>query len=504
MSLLSWLVGGLDLGSGTVAWTGSRAVVAAALVASAATALLAFASARGVRGRTLQAALLVPALAAVCFALARPVLREGAHRWEPGRFVVLVDDSRSMAIREGRGSRSEPVEAILATVGRPDAEHLRFGGDLALGSALTWDEEDTDLGVALQAVRHRYAGERLAGLVLVTDGIDRGGLRAGWQRTGVVEPLDLPGPLTVYGVGSSVDLVDLSIREVEVGGFAFVRTPFTLKARIHGPGFERRDIQVALKRDGALVERRNVVLDGQGRAELTFQVQPGDVGRHTWEVETPVPPGDAVPGNNTEAVVIRVVRDRMRVLQVCGAPSMDEKFLRRFLKQDPAVDLVSFFILRTHADMGAGWEDDELSLIPFPYEDLFETRLDSFDLVIFQNFDHAPYFGWRGEDLLGNLADWVRAGGALAMIGGDRSFDLGGYAATPIEDVLPIRLGMPEPSVDPTPVRPALTDAGMRHPVTALAVDPEDNRSAWDDLPALDGVHLVTGVAPDAAVLLAH
>ncbi len=504
MSPVSWLWGGVDPGAGVLAWTGPRWLVAAAVGTSVAVLLVAWASARGVRGRGLQALLLAPALAALCLALARPVLREGSERWEAGRFVVLVDDSRSMAVQEGRGPRSDAVAGILTAVGHPEAERFVFGGDLALGADPTWDAEDTDLGVALQAVRDRYAGERLAGLVVVTDGIDRGSLGTAWRTTGTVDPPDLPGPLTVYGVGSSSDLVDLAVEDVQVGGFAFIRAPFSLKARIAGPGFERRTFPVALKRDGALVERREVVLDGQGRAEIAFEVQPGDVGRHTWEVELPVPPGDAVTGNNTEAVVVRVVRDRMRVLQVCGAPSMDEKFLRRFLKQDPAVDLVSFFILRTHADMGAGWADDELALIPFPYEELFGSRLDSFDLVIFQNFDYAPYFGWRAEDLLVNLADWVRRGGAFAMIGGDRSFDLGGYAGTPIEDVLPVRLGAPDPTVDPAPLQPVLTDAGARHPITALAAGRAASAEAWAALPALDGVHLAAGMAPGAAVLLAH
>jgi hypothetical protein len=90
------------------------------------------------------------------------------------------------------------------------------------------------------------------------------------------------------------------------------------------------------------------------------------------------------------------------------------------------------------------------------------------------------------------------------MIGGDRSFDLGGYAGTPIEDVLPVRLGAPAPSVDPAALQPVLTEAGARHPITALAADPAGSGEAWAALPPLDGVHLSTGMAPGAAVLLAH
>ncbi|HMY02753.1 MAG TPA: hypothetical protein PKA48_05340, partial [Candidatus Obscuribacter sp.] len=78
------------------------------------------------------------------------------------------------------------------------------------------------------------------------------------------------------------------------------------------------------------------------------------------------------------------------MLQVCGAPSWAQKSLRLFLKEDPGIDLVSFFILRTERDLGSGYRPHELALIQFPYLQLFTEELSSFDLVIFQNFDYAP------------------------------------------------------------------------------------------------------------------
>ena len=118
-----------------------------------------------------------------------------------------------------------------------------------------------------------------------------------------------------------------------------------------------------------------MVLDAEGRGTASFRSPPTQVGRFAYEVSIPTAPDDAVPGNNSFQVVVRVVRDRMRVLQVCGSPSYDQKFLRLFLKEDPSVDLVSFFILRTEEDLGAGWHTQELSLIQFPYDRLFSEDL---------------------------------------------------------------------------------------------------------------------------------
>ena len=102
------------------------------------------------------------------------------------------------------------------------------------------------------------------------------------------------------------------------------------------------------------------------------------------------------------------------MLQVCGAPSYDQKFLRLFLKQDPSVELVSFFILRTYDDFGAGWDSNELSLIEFPYRTLFSRDLKTFDLVMLQNFDYKVLLSTRlVTELLNNIKEYVLDGGGF-------------------------------------------------------------------------------------------
>ena len=66
---------------------------------------------------------------------------------------------------------------------------------------------------------------------------------------------------------------------------------------------------------------------------------------------------------------------------------------------------------------------DELSLIPFPTEELFEEQLRSFDLVFLQNFNYVPY---GIGAYLGEIRRYVEEGGGLAMLGGDLSFTSGG------------------------------------------------------------------------------
>lgn len=457
------------------------------------------------RRRWLEMVLLGLAGAAFVLAALQPTWVVEGKRQEKARSAVLVDVSRSMKVLDGGEPRSTQVEAILDAID-PDeqTEIFLFGDSLRPGQPERFEDATTDLAEALAAVTDRFAGERLASISLVSDGIDRSWLRRRFNDESELAAPELPGPLTVYQVGSGEALVDLSVAELDTAGFAFLRTPFEIEARIESSGLEQTRVPVSLSVDGKALREKQVLLDEDGRGSVTFTITPSRVGRFTYTLSVPVLEGDSLPGNNSLPAVVRVVRDRMRVLQVCGAPSFDEKFLRLLLKQDPSVDLVSFFILRTYEDGLGSYRDSELSLIEFPYRNLFTTDLWSFDLIVLQNFDHLPYFRWESNALLKNIADYVKRGGALVMIGGDRSFDLGEYAGTPLEEVLPVRLGVKGKSVDEASFQPRLTAQGQRHPITQLLSSPLENQALWSRLSALDGMNLNTGLASGSAALLVH
>ena len=143
-----------------------------------------------------------------------------------------------------------------------------------------------------------------------------------------------------------------------------------------------------------------------------------------------------------------------------------------------------------------------MSLIPFPTRELFEEQLGSFDLIIFQNF---TYRGYRMRQYLPLIRNYVREGGGFVMLGGDISFASGGYASTPIADFLPVTLPAGRDGlVLEERFRPVVTPAGRYHPITALNLTPEENRSTWAAMPKLAGINRVAGLHSEASALLAH
>jgi uncharacterized membrane protein len=300
-------------------------------------------------------------------------------------------------------------------------------------------------------------------------------------------------------------LRDVSIARVAADDFAFVRTAMKIEATVRAAGLEEMTLPVVLRRDGVVLKELSARVGGRfGEARVVFEIVPDRVGKYVFEVAVPVLADESVPQNNSRAFVMRVTRDKTRVLQVAGRPSWDERALRSYFKADPNVDLISFFILRTHDDIQVV-PTDELSLIPFPTQELFEEELGSFDVIILQNFEFAHY-GIR--PYLANIRDFAEAGGGLAMIGGDLAFSSGGYHGTPVAEALPVDLAPayadPSRLVSTERFSPRLTDEGLRHPVTQLRFDRRDNLARWAGLPQLEGLNLVEGVRPGATVLLEH
>ena len=111
---------------------------------------------------------------------------------------------------------------------------------------------------------------------------------------------------------------------------------------------------------------------------------------------------------------INGVRDRLRVLLVSGLPHPGERAWRDVLKSDPSVDLVHFTILRPREKQD-GTPIRELALIAFPYRQLFEQKLDQFDLVILDRYHRR---GLLPRAYFRNIANYVRGGGAVLEASG--------------------------------------------------------------------------------------
>lgn len=441
--------------------------------------------------------------------LAQPGVRLEDVTRERNHLALLLDASRSMSLpAEGGLSRIEALKAALspqqmAMWAQDHVIDLYAVSERAqpIGALADLHAEGgaSDLLRALEDVATRRRAGALAGIVLISDGADTSARGAALTRAEAATLGRLEAPLHTLYVGPKTPIPDLGIEAVHHDDFAFVRNAVSVSVDIRVDGLSGVQRAVTLSSQGRRLARRLLRAERPGVKRVDFEFVPDEQGKAIFEVHVEPFVGERVLENNTRRFVMRVIRDKIRVLQVVGRPSWDQRSLRKLLKKNPNVDLISFFILRTNASLNVT-RKEELSLIPFPTQELFEVQLGSFDLIIFQNF---TYRGYHMRRYLPMIRDYIRGGGGFVMIGGDQSFASGGYAGTPLAECLPFALKAQADYVEEGPFQARLTHAGLRHPITALHLIPEENRALWAALPALEGFNAPQSLR-GGAVLLDH
>jgi uncharacterized membrane protein len=133
---------------------------------------------------------------------------------------------------------------------------------------------------------------------------------------------------------------------------------------------------------------------------------------------------------------------------------------RDILRSDASVDLVHFTILREPGKFDVA-PKEELSLIEFPIRELFETKINNFDLIV---FDRYGLIYLLPPNYFDNIHDFVKNGGGLLVAIGPESLDSYSIFDTSVGEALPAeRTG----EIIDEKYFPALSRLGQRHPVTA-------------------------------------
>jgi uncharacterized membrane protein len=420
--------------------------------------------------------------------------------------TVMIDSSLSMAFPAGARARpGEPAgqsrldlvrekltagdDPLIERLSRDyDLRLLRFGTGVEPLSpeglaALQPQDPGTRLIELLQEVARDSAPE--SAVIVFTDGIANG------ERLEIENMAPLPVPVFPVGVGDAEGYTDVRIAKLGAPEFAFRGREFKIDLTVHASGMKGRTVPLYFNRGKNLVATRNIAIDNDAfEQSVTLSFTPRELGTHGFSLNIPVQPGEQIARNNQREFKIDVQRDKIRVLTLSGSPAWNYRFLRMAMKQDPLIELVSFVFLRTPTD-SVDVPESQLSLIPFPIDDIFLEELKNFDLIVLDDFSHRAYFN---PMYLERVRDFVRDGGALAMFGGPRGFDSGGYDETALREVLPVELDGKGAFQQPNSVRPSLTPAGRAHPITRLLPDPKGNEEAWSRMPPLTGLNRVRAV----------
>jgi hypothetical protein len=421
----------------------------AAAVAFAIALLLVLGRSRGALARAVALALFV-------LALANPSVTREDREPLTSVAAVVVDKSPSQEF----GDRTRQTEQVRATL----AERLAHlpGVEVRFVEAGQADGETdgTRLFAAMSAALSDVPQDRVAGVIFITDG----------------RVHDVPADAAALGFAAPVHALitghsnerDRRVVLTAAPRFGIVGQTQTISFRIEDQGGGGGTARVTVRRDGETIENRNVRVG----ADVSLNVQVPHAGPNIVEIEASPLENELTAINNRAVVSIDGVRDKLRVLLVSGEPHAGERTWRNLLKSDASVDLVHFTILRP-PEKQDGTPINELSLIAFPTRELFQQKINDFQLIIFDRYARQ---GVLPVIYFDNIARYVRQGGAVLVAAGPDYASQTSIWRTPLDVILPAE---PSGRTSDGPFRPRLTDLGKRHPVTRGLAGSDEDPPHW-------------------------
>ncbi len=460
------------------------------------------------RDRAVLGALRLVALLVVVACLFRPGLVTAAAVPQRNVLAVLYDDSRSMRIADADSSTrlaavqrtfadSSALMRSLAT--RFALRRFRFAaGATPVRSAGEVQATGTrsDLAQSLQDARDDLEGMPLAGVVLVSDGADNGtaslddallALRA--RRV----------PVYTVGVGRERFDRDIAIERVQAPRRMLSGAAGVVEVDVRVRGLGRTAVPLTLEADGRVVATETVAPPARGDlTTVRVRIPPLPVGVHRLAVRVTPVASEIVTQNNEWQTSLEVRGGPDRVLYVEGEPRPEFAFLRRAVNDDSAVVVVGLMRSADKKYLRLGVRDSLELLNGFPTtrDELFAYRA-----IILGSGEAAFFTG----DQLRMLADFVSVrGGALLVLGGRASLAEGGFAGTPLSDVLPLTVARGEVNAEgpATEVQVRPTRAGEVHPALQLRESLTGSRQRWDSLPSLTIVNRLGALRAGATMLL--
>ena len=466
--------------------------------------------------RVILALLRAAVIALVLLAMLRPTLIYTETKKQPASLVVLVDQSRSMSVPDAvgnktrwdslRGALTDAAPALAKLQRDFEIKAWTFDADVhevgvergRIELPVKPEGQQTAIGAALDDVLGREAGKRLLGMILLSDGAQRAyAPRDLPPQTAAARLKHIGCPLFTFPFGQSRGLgeaQDVAVKSLIVSPNVFAKNDLTISGEIRVDGYVNVDIPVRVlfetepgKMEVVAQQTIRAIADGQ-LLPVQLNYVPEVPGEYKLTLEAVEQPGELVTTNNRLSTFVNVLKGGLNVLYLEGTLRVEEKFIRRALESSHDIKV------------------DYVRLPPRPADFAEYFKPGKYEVYLLGDVDSTMF---QGNELT-ELAECVNRGAGLMMLGGFQSFGPGGYAGSPLANVLPVRMNRLERQrpgdpfrndqhwPGPLPMRP--TSLGLLQFALTLAGSRQESEALWAKLPPLDGANKFQELSPGAQV----
>jgi uncharacterized membrane protein len=456
--------------------------------------------------RSLAIWLLETALVAlVLFMLWHPAISIATLRPQQNVVAVLVDDSRSMAISEDGSTRLAQAKELLngplltALRQKFQVRLYKFGKNLERiekPEQLTGTAEATRIPDSLQQAVAEAATLPLGAVVVMSDGADNSGgidldTIAAIRRSGV--------PVHTIGFGREKFAKDVEISDVSLAARALPDSRLDAQVTFQQSGYSREKARLTVREGGKVLATQEVIFKADGAPQTeSILFNAGLAGQRSFQFTVDPLAGEENLKNNQVTRLVNVTASKPRILYVEGEPRWEFKFIRRGVEEDRNLQIIS--MLRTTQNklywQGIDTADKKKLEEGFPAksEELFE-----YSALIIGSVE-AGYFTPAQQELIREFVN--RRGGGLLFLGGRSALSEGGWAHSPLAELLPARIPESKGTFHRENVTAELTQRGRENLIVRLEEKPEANAGRWKKMPVIADYQQVGEPKLGAAVLL--
>jgi uncharacterized membrane protein len=432
-----------------------------------------------------------------------PALSVATLRPQQNVVAVLVDDSRSMSLPDGSGTRSAAAKTLLdggllKSLGEKfQVRVYKFGKDaerIAKSDQLSAAAPASRIGDTLEHVLAESSSLPLGAVVLLSDGADNAG-GIDLQTIAAIRRQRIP--VHTIGFGKEHPDRDVEISDAVVAARALPQSKLNAVVTVQSYGLSGSRAKLSVRESGKVLASQDITLKGDGQIQsetLVFNV--GEAGPKTLDIGIDPVGGEENQQNNRVSRLVNVESRKPRILYMEGEPRWDYKFIRRALDDFPNVELASMVRTTQNKLYRQGFHDEKEMADGFPSkpEELFP-----YEALIIGSVE-ANYFTPTQQQLIHDFVD--RRGGGLLFMGGRASLSDGSYQSSALADLIPTRLPDGKGTFHRDFTGEVLTTEGAQSVICRLDDDAARNAEHWKKMPQMANYQEVGDAKPGATVLL--
>jgi uncharacterized membrane protein len=453
---------------------------------------------RGTTGGWRWVALSLRLLAVLLCLLAalRPTVTLQEKKKQAASLIVIVDDSTSMNISDE--VRSQSRWAVACEILKQAKEAAKsLGPDLDIrfykfDATLDEPKEDdllakaepkgrsTALGPAMLDARKRQegTGRKIARMIIVSDFASNKGINplvaARQLKSNAIPVVTVALGTESAGAGSR----DIRVRDIATSATGFVKNKMEVKGTLQARGFANRTLDVELFQEDksvAVAKTRVKVPDTGDVIPITgLEFIPQTPGETKLTLKVAVQDGELVKSNNEISTFVTILSGGLNVLFLQGSNwSWDYKYMMRSLAGSHDIQ-VEGVLIRAPARGQAGSINDA------------EFAPGRYNIFVLSDLP-ADYLTPTQHKL---LVEAVRKGAGLMMLGGHSTFGAGGWADTPLAEILPAQIHPGDGQNDPEEgIKFVPNTKGLNSYVLQVGANKTETAGIWDKMPPIRGTN---------------